>query len=290
MKIGMNLPVMVPGLDRDKLHQWCERVDSGFYSSLAAGERIAFYNPEITVALSAAASITERVKLVFDVTVLPMHSPVLVAKQVATLDVLSMGRVVLGLGVGAREQDYQAVGASYEKRLGRLERGVATMRKVWAGETIVEGALPVGPLPLQKGGPEILAGSLMAQSIQRAARWADGLCGFSFGPSAAEIGFQYETARAAWKSEDRPAPRLVMSFWYALGDKAREQMDAYLDRYLNFMAPSARDSLKTLCNTTTPQALKDAVKQVQDLGTDELILVPTTVDPDDVNRVADLLA
>ncbi len=81
-----------------------------------------------------------------------------------------------------------------------------------------------------------------------------------------------------------------MSFWYALGDNAQEQMHTYLDRYLSFMAPSARDSLKTLCTTTTPQALKDAVKRVQDLGTDELILVPTTIDPDDVNRVADLLA
>ncbi len=290
MKIGMNLPVMVPGLDRDRLLPWCERIDAGFYSSLAAGERMAFFNPDITVALSAAAAITKRVKLVFGVAVLPIHNAVLFAKQVATLDVISDGRVVVGVGVGGREQDYQAVGASFERRLGRIAEGVATMRRVWAQDTIVDGALPVGPAPVQTGGPEILAGSLMPQSIRRAAKWADGLCGFSFGPSADEIGFQYETAREAWTAEGRPSPRLVMSFWYALGDGATAQMDAYLSRYLNFMAPSARESLKSLCVTTSPQALKDAVKQVEDLGTDELILVPTTVDPDDVHRVADLLA
>ena len=55
MKIGMNLPVMVPGLDRDTILEWARRIDAGPYSSLAAGERIAFPNPEIMVTMSAAA-------------------------------------------------------------------------------------------------------------------------------------------------------------------------------------------------------------------------------------------
>ena len=222
MKIGMNLPVMVPGLDRATILEWARRIDAGPYSSLAAGERITFPNPEIMVTLAAAAAVTERVRIALTVIVLPLHSPVLIAKQVATLDVISSGRVTLGLGVGARIEDYRAVDAAFGgNRLRRMEEQIARMRRVWAGENVVEGALrPVEPLPVQPGGPELLAGALAPQSIRRAARWADGLCGFSFGPSAQEIELAYDTARRAWSDAGREKPpRLVMSFWY----RARRQ-------------------------------------------------------------------
>jgi alkanesulfonate monooxygenase SsuD/methylene tetrahydromethanopterin reductase-like flavin-dependent oxidoreductase (luciferase family) len=292
MKIGMNLPVMVPGLDRDLILEWSRRVDAGPYASLAAGERITFPNPEVMVTLAAAAAVTERVRLAFNVLVLPMHSEVLIAKQVATLDVISAGRVTLGVGVGGREEDYRAVGAVCdEKRVGRLERQVGLMRRAWAGERVVEGALrPVEPSPVQPGGPEILAGSLFPRSIRRAARWADGLCSFSFGPSADEIGRQFEMARAAWKREGRSAPpRLVTGCWFALGSGAREQMDEYLQRYLGFLGPGVAEKLAPTVTTTSGGALEAVVGMIEDLGADELILAPTTSDPDEVHRVADLL-
>lgn len=102
MKIGLNLPVMVPGLDRALVREWACRIDAGPFSSIASGERIHFPNPEVGVLLSSVAAWTERVKILFDVSVVPLHSPVWLAKQIATLDVLSGGRVVLGVGVGGR--------------------------------------------------------------------------------------------------------------------------------------------------------------------------------------------
>jgi alkanesulfonate monooxygenase SsuD/methylene tetrahydromethanopterin reductase-like flavin-dependent oxidoreductase (luciferase family) len=292
MKIGMNLPVMVPGLDRSAIHEWSRRIDAGPYASLAAGERITFPNPEILVTLATAAALTERVRITFSVLVLPMHNPIRIAKQVATLDVLSGGRVSLGLGVGGREEDYAAVGAEYDKGIWRrMEEQVAVMRRAWKGEQVVEGALrPVEPLPLQSGGPELLAGSMFPRSIRRAARWADGICGFSFGPHAAEVANQFDLARSAWKEEGRDgAPRLVTSFWFALGPDARGQLDDYLMRYLNFMGPEAARKLAPTVTTLSAKALKDAARQIADLGCDELILVPTTADPDEVDRVADIL-
>jgi len=289
----MNLPVMVPGLDRDTILEWARRIDAGPYSSLAAGERITFPNPELMVTVSAAAAVTERVSLALTVVVLPLHSPVLMAKQIATLDVISGGRVTLGLGIGARIEDYRAVGALFDtRRLKRMEEQIALMRRVWAGENVVEGALrPVEPLPVQPGGPELLAGALAPDSIRRAARWADGICGFSFGPSAEEITFAYDTARQAWRDAVRArAPRLVMSFWFALGAKAREQLDTYLSRYLGFLGDDAAEALAPTVKTTTPAALREAARMLADLGTDEMILVPTTSDPDEVHRVADILA
>ncbi|RMD82813.1 MAG: LLM class flavin-dependent oxidoreductase, partial [Candidatus Dadabacteria bacterium] len=208
MNIGMNLPVMVPGLDRRAIGEWCRRIDEGPFSSLAAGERITFPNPEIMVTMAMAAALTERVRLVFSVIVLPMHSPALIAKQVATLDVLSQGRVTLGLGVGAREEDYRTVGASYGGRLlARLEEGVAELKRLWRGELPYDGAArPVEPLPLQPGGPELLAGSLTEKSIQRAARWADGICGFTFHPRREEMAASFELARRAWAKAGRTKP------------------------------------------------------------------------------------
>jgi alkanesulfonate monooxygenase SsuD/methylene tetrahydromethanopterin reductase-like flavin-dependent oxidoreductase (luciferase family) len=291
MKIGMHLPVMVPGFDRERILEWSRRIDAGPYASLAAGERITFPNPEIVVALSTAAAVTERVRLVFSVLVLPLHSAVLAAKQVATLDVISGGRVTLGVGVGGREEDYRAVGARFEGRLARLERQVDVVRRAWAGEPVVENALrPVEPRPLQAGGPEILAGALFPRSIRRAARWADGLTDFSFGPSASEIERRFELAREAWKQRGRDAPpRLVGGCWFALGAGARAQMDTYLGRYLDFLGPGAAEALAPTVTLTSATALRQAAGMMRDLGADELLLTPTSADPDDVDRVADLL-
>jgi alkanesulfonate monooxygenase SsuD/methylene tetrahydromethanopterin reductase-like flavin-dependent oxidoreductase (luciferase family) len=288
--VGMNIPVMVPGLDREHILAWARRIDAGPFSSIAAGERITFPNPEIMVTMAAAAAVTERARLVLTVLVLPMHSAALKAKQVATLDVVSGGRVTLGVGVGARAEDYRAVGAAFDRRrLGRLEEQVATLRRAWAGEPVVPGTAPIEPRPVQAGGPPILVGALQADSIRRAARWADGICGFSFGPSRDEIAFAFETARRAWAEAARRPPRLVTSCWFALGAAARAQMDRYLERYLGFLGPGVAAQLAPTCTTTSAGALRDAIRMIADCGGDELILVPTTADPDEVSRVADLI-
>ncbi len=291
MKIGLNLPVMVPGFDRDKTLTWARRLDAGPFSSLAAGERITFPNPDILVTLSACAAVTERVRLVFSILVLPMHQPVRVAKQIATLDVLSGGRVTLGVGVGGRDEDYVAVEAQRDRKLWtRMEESVSELRRLWSGEKPFEAALrPVEPLPIQKGGPEILAGAMYPRSIRRAARWADGISGFSFGPDRDEVGRQFEQARKAWREEGKGEPRLVTSFWYALGPNARDQLDEYLLRYLNFLGDDNARKIAPTVTTTSADALRDAAKMAEDLGCDELLLVPTTSDPDDIDRVAEIL-
>ncbi|HEV7732382.1 MAG TPA: LLM class flavin-dependent oxidoreductase [Candidatus Binatia bacterium] len=291
MDIGLNLPVMVPGLDRDGLEAWCRGIDAGPFSTLAVGERINFPNPEITVTLAAAAAWTTRVRLLYNVLVLPMHPEVLAAKQIATLDVLSNGRVVLGVGVGGREEDYAAVGAVWDKtRLRRMERQVARMRRVWAGETVVPGALrPVEPLPIQPGGPQVLAGSIFPPAIARAARWADGIAGFSFTLAPEELAFAFGTARDAWRDAGRAtSPKLVTGAFVALGPDARPQMDAYLARYLNFMGPAAKGVIR-LVPTVGAAAVRDAVARARDAGADELLIAPTTADPDELARLEDVL-
>ena len=256
------------------------------------GERINFPNPEAMVTLSAAAAVTERVKLAFAVIVLPMHSPVMIAKQVATLDVLSNGRVSLGVGVGGRAEDYRAVGALYDRRLlSRLEEAVATMRRAWAGEIMGEGILgPVGPKPFQPGGPEIMLGALFPQSIRRGARFADGISAFSFGPTFEDVAEKFALARAAWREASRPKPpRLVTGFWFALGSDGRAQMGSYLDRYLKFMGESAGRNLLPHCTAISREGVRESLEICRDAGAEEVVLSPTTTDPDEVHRLADLV-
>jgi len=286
----MNLPVMVPGLDRARLRAWCAAIDEGPFSSLAIGERMTFPNPEMMVTAGLAAAWTERVRIVLNVVVLPMHAELLTAKQVATLDVATGGRVVVGVGVGGREEDYRAMGAPWTPApLRRLEAQVLRMRSAWAGEDVVGGALrPIEPRPLRPGGPEVLAGAIFPQSIRRAARWADGLVGFAFTMGSDEIATGFEIARRAWASAGRRAPRLVTGGWFALGPDADAQMERYLRRYLNFMAAAA-DGIVATVRTTSASALREALARAEDAGADEVLLVPTTLDADEVRRVADLI-
>src|ERR1700761_9769256 len=98
----MTMPVMEPELDAEVLRDWAQAVDDGPFSSLCWGERIAFDNPESLTLLGALAAWTDRVRLGTTVVVPQLHDPVMLAKQLATGDVLSGGRLSVGVGVGGR--------------------------------------------------------------------------------------------------------------------------------------------------------------------------------------------
>src|SRR6478609_3346713 len=104
----MTLPVMEPDLwdETDTLEQWSRAVDEGPWSSLCFGERMAFDNPDALTLLGATAAWTRRVRLVTTVVVPQLHDPVMLAKALATGDVLSAGRLTVGVGVGGRHEDY----------------------------------------------------------------------------------------------------------------------------------------------------------------------------------------
>ena len=116
MTIGVALPQMATGLDRDRLVAWCRGIDQGPFSSVSAGERITFHNLDGFTLCTAAAALTERVRVLVNVAVLPWHAPALVAKELASMDVVSGGRVELAVGVGGRHQDYDALGSPFRSR------------------------------------------------------------------------------------------------------------------------------------------------------------------------------
>ena len=142
----MTLPVMEPDLDAAVLKRWAQTVDEGPFSSLCWGERVAFNNPDSVTLLGALSAWTDRVPLVTTVVVPQLHDPVMLAKALATGDMLCGGRLTVGIGVGGRQEDYRAVGADLTTMTMRdMAERVAVMKRVWAGEKITDSVLPVGP-------------------------------------------------------------------------------------------------------------------------------------------------
>ncbi len=218
MKIGIALPSMIGGTSRATLLDWMRRIDAGPFSVLSCGERVTYPNLDMMTTLAAAASITERVMLEATVSVLPMHSAVHVAKQAATIDVLSGGRFVLGVGVGGRDDDYRAYDAPTERKHARLDEQVALLKRVWNGNAPFEGAAPVGPTVTRPGGPPVLTGSMGPKSMTRAAHWADGLAGFDMAGDAASVGASFRAFDQAWAAAGRSGePFRQTSFWIGLG-------------------------------------------------------------------------
>ena len=291
MEYSICIPYMEAGYDRGTTLDWCREVDAGPFATLSCGERVISYSQDMRVILSAAAALTERVRIMPSLYVLPAHAPVRAAKEIATLDVLSGGRVRVGVGVGGREQDYRAVGASFERRHQRLDDAVADMRRVWSGAPVFEGGDPVGPAPVQAGGPPIYAGSMGPKAIARAARWADGLYGFTVNADPAPAGAQFDWARSAWQEAGREqAPRLMTGFWYSLADDAATKLERYVFEYLKVAGTEIARAMAANMVANNPDTILRAIDAIEELGCDELFFVPATLELTELERLSKLLA
>ncbi len=290
MRIGLSLPGMLGDYDRERFLQWCHRIEGDGWDTLGMGERIAYRNHEMFTTLSAAAAVTERVRIAATLVVLPMHSEVWVAKQAATLDVLSGGRLTLGVGVGGREEDYRALGRSFQRRFDRLDAQVARLRELWAGEPPGEGLDEVGPRPVQDAIP-ILSGALGPRSLRRSARWADGIAGFELDPNPKSLARWRAGVDGAWEEAGRDrSPYRMTSFWFALGDDPEAQLRSYARHYLGVFGEELAGAMADACTVAGADALRRAVAACREAGVDEIQLVPTTSDPAELDRLAAAIA
>ncbi len=290
MKFGVCLPYMKREIDRDTILDWCRLVDAGPFETLSCGERIVSYTQDMRVLLSAAAALTGRVRIMPSLYVLPMHSAVRAAKEIATLDVLSGGRVAVTVGIGGREHDYRAVGAPFERRYGRLDEGVATLRDIWSQKPPFEGAEPVGPVPVQPGGPPVYSGSMGPKAIRRAARWADGVYAFSVNADPGTFAAQRRMIDEAWGESGRDAaPYRANGFWYSLADDAESKLRGYAQEYLKIAGEDAARAVAATMQAHTPDAVERAIDAVEEQGYDECFLVSATAELSEIERVAALI-
>lgn len=284
----MTLPTMAGGIDQGLLRAWCQAVDEGPFHALAVGERIGFDNLEMHTTLTFAAAATERIRLASTLTILPMYATAWAAKSLATLDVVSGGRLDLVVGVGGRRHDYDRAERSFAGRHQRLDDQVAELRRIWAGGD-VDGE-PVGPAPVQSGGPPIFASAMGPKSTARAARWADGNMGFSLAPDTDDHETSIRTMVDAWAAAGRvERPYVSTSFWYSLGDGAAAELDGYARRYLGIFGDEAAAMMASMCSAAGAEATLASIERCRAAGMDELYLVPTSSDPDHLSELIDLI-
>ena len=169
MEIGIAFPKIIPVGRSDRIVEWAEHADDGPFSSLALIDRLVYGTHEPLIVLTAAAAVTQRIRLMPTVLISPLRNTAVLAKQVASVDAISGGRFVLGVGVGSRADDFAATGTPMKGRGKVLERQIETMRRIWAGGDAADGAGPIGPRPGRPGGPEILIGGRSAAALERTA-------------------------------------------------------------------------------------------------------------------------
>jgi alkanesulfonate monooxygenase SsuD/methylene tetrahydromethanopterin reductase-like flavin-dependent oxidoreductase (luciferase family) len=291
MKISMTLPTMLPH-GRADLLAWCAAVDEGPWESLAVPERVTYTSHGLVPELAAAAALTSRVRLWTTIIILPAHPPVQVAKDMATVDQISGGRLTFGVGVGGREHDYLAIDAPFTKRWQRMDDGVATMRRIWSGEPPFDGADPVGPPPVQAGGPPIVAGVMGPKALARAAVWAAGVDDGATvtAVDANAFGANVERIRQAWKDAGRAEPpHISASLWYALGDGAAERLHGYALDYMTIFGGDFPKMMADMCTANTAEALRTNMEAAEAAGCDEMFLVPTTADVKELDRTREAL-
>jgi alkanesulfonate monooxygenase SsuD/methylene tetrahydromethanopterin reductase-like flavin-dependent oxidoreductase (luciferase family) len=280
MQVGVGLPSTIPDTQGQLIIEWACRADEGPFSSLGVLDRLVYDSYDPLIALGAVAGVTHRVKLATTIIIGPLHNNSLLAKYAASLDALSGGRLVLGLAVGARKEDYDASGVNYRERGKRLSEQLTSLRSMWEDNYI-------GPKTTRQAGPNLLVGGLSDQSYARMVRYTDGYV-HGGGPPRA-FARAADKAYAAWRDAGRPGkPQIWAQGYFALGDDGVKTAGyRYLRNYYSFTGPFVERIAAGLL--TSPQSVAQFIRGYQDAGCDELVLFPTVPDIAQLDRLAEIL-
>jgi alkanesulfonate monooxygenase SsuD/methylene tetrahydromethanopterin reductase-like flavin-dependent oxidoreductase (luciferase family) len=284
MKIGLNIPPTITSPDH--FEEWVRRVDAGPFSTLSILDRVVYPNLEPLVTLATAAALTTRVRLMTEVLISLVRNTTILAKESATLDLLSRGRLTLGIGLGGREDDYLATGMPYEHRGKQLDEQLEQLKRIWAGQPVCPNVGPVGPSPVQTHGPKLLLGGYTAGTIQRVARLADGIIAGT--NEITQIEQTFRAVEQSWQEAGRAGqPYLVAQIDMALEKNGtQEGRKNVLDYYATLPAFAAPKSAMLL---TTTQQLLDTMHVLEQMGTDELVFSTWSAATEQIDRIADLL-
>jgi alkanesulfonate monooxygenase SsuD/methylene tetrahydromethanopterin reductase-like flavin-dependent oxidoreductase (luciferase family) len=224
--------------------------------------------------------------------VLPLRNAVLFAKELATIDVLSGGRLTLGIGIGSENEDYMALGCDLSQRRQRMDEQVSVMRRIWAQQPPIGGNFPVGPKPVQSGGIPLMAGVTGPKSIARAAQWASGVLDGSnaIKLNADALKAQQELVIQTWKEAGREdKPHFSTYVFFSLGADAKKQLGQYIfDISRSYGEEGARMAAESATNYGSA-TLREAVESARSIGLDDIILMPTSADPEEIDRARDVL-
>ena len=189
------------------LARMARAAEAAGFESLWAGEHVVLPDPQAppspmaptepildpAIALTYAAAVTTRVRLGTGIIILPQRNPLVLAKEIASLDVLSGGRALLGVGAGYLHQEFRALGVPFADRGARTDESIDAMRALWTmarpafhGRYVSFSGVEAQPRPVQRGGVPIVVGGTSPGALRRAVQRGNGWYGFAMDPGATE--------------------------------------------------------------------------------------------------------
>ena len=273
VQVGIGLPNAVRGVDRRGTVEWARRAEAAGFSSLGTIDRLLFPSYESLIALTAAAAVTERIKLVTDILIAPLRSnTALLAKQTATLNHLSEGRLELGLAVGGRQDDFELSGIDFSARGRIFERQLDELGSLWSSDRVAPASRP-----------GLLIGGASDAAYRRVAQYADG---WTLGGQPPEVFTErYAKVRAAWEAAGREGePRTMALFYFALGERAEEDAREDLLDYYGFLGEHAQGLVDSAAKDEA--TVQHYLAGFEEAGADEVICFPTSIDPEQVDLLA----
>ena len=241
-------------------------------------DRIAYDNLEPFTVLAAAAAVTEKIRIGTSVLLATLRHPTLLAKTVATLDLLSRGRVTLGIGFGSRQNDFAAVEIPFEHRGGRAEEAIKLIKRLWSEEGVTHKGrffqvenLTIGPRPIQSPHPPIWMGGGAEVVLKRAGRLADGyICGSSAIQDFPAVWEKISGVALAAGRDPGKIEKAALTFMAIDDNKARavEACAAYLQRYYG----AVRMDVEKHLLVGAPKACAERIRSFFSKGLDTLII------------------
>jgi probable F420-dependent oxidoreductase len=271
----------LPGID--ELTALVRLVDRCGYDSLWVGDHISYAIPILDplLQLAQAAMVSRRLTLGTSVLLLPLRHPTPVAKQVTTLDHLTEGRLILGVGVGGEfPKEYAACGVPHNERGARLAEGVTVLRKFFAGQPVSHAGrfygpfedVPMLPPPRQLGGPPIWFAGRREPALRRIGRLGDGYLAYVVTPE------MYRTAlgtigEAAALAGRNPAPFGTAHLLFTRLDKTYEDaLDRATETLSVRYAMDFRKAAMRYCALGTPRQVADRIREFHAAGVRHMVL------------------
>jgi len=274
----------VPGARGKQILEFARRAEGAGFASLATVDRLIYPGLEPLVTLAGCAGVTERIPLRSTVVLAPYRlNGALLAKEAASVHVLSGGRLTLGLGLGWREDDYEASGISFSERGRKLEEMLAEIERVWSGHEYGF-AGGIGP-DVTDNPPDIMLGGNVDVAFKRAARYGKGWILGGGTPDAFADGRQ--KLEAAWREAGRDGEPLGMALvYFSLGESAEEDARSYLGHYYAAMGEETANQI-VASTAKDADTVRSYIQAFSEAGCDELLMFPCSADPKQVDLLAE---
>ncbi|MFQ5839785.1 MAG: LLM class flavin-dependent oxidoreductase [Candidatus Methylomirabilales bacterium] len=296
MKIGVALPAQVAGVTRADVLGFAERAERQGLDSVWVLDRLIYDSLAPLPLLAATAAVTNRVRIGTSVLLATLWSPLLLAKELATIDRLSQGRLIVGMAVGGREPDFQGAQVPMRTRGRRLEETVALLKQAWGGGPVDHDGRafqvhvpPTGPRATQQPHPPLWLGGFAEDAIRRAVRLGDGFIIGGRGPEYARSVVPQVRRMVAEAGRDPAQFPIAALAYFCLGpdpDRAIQNIADYIPTYYGRLIFEPREAAVY----GRAQQAAARMKEFAVLDVDTLVLIPVLRDPEQVDRLVEAVA